>query len=39
MEKARNLILAFIATALLLLPALTVAAEDELTIAAILPLS
>ena len=36
MEKARNLILAFIAIALLLLPALTVAAEDELTIAAVL---
>ena len=39
MEKARKVILAFIATALLLLPALTVEAEDELTIAAILPLS
>jgi len=39
MKKTRTLVFAFIATALLLLPALTVAAEDELTIAAILPLS
>jgi len=37
MEKARKFDLACVAAVLLLLPPLTVAAEDELTIAAILP--
>ena len=39
MKKTRNVVFVFIAAALLLLPALTVAAEEELTIAAVLPLT
>ncbi|MGO9566526.1 MAG: ABC transporter substrate-binding protein, partial [Desulfomonilaceae bacterium] len=39
MKKTRNLVFVIIAATLSLLPALTVAAEDELTIATVLPLS
>ncbi len=39
MKNTKTLVFAFIATTLLLLPAFTVAAEDELTIAAVLPLT